>query len=103
MLKRFHGANAIAVKLAQRSATKYGLGLVDLFLAHSDELMDGLDEAGHDEVLALEPVPHVALDAAACEEALLAIADMIDMRMPQTLGHSRAVATLAEAAGHRHR
>ena len=31
--------------------------------------------------------------------AFLAIADMIDMRMPFTHGHSRAVAELAEAAG----
>jgi HD-GYP domain-containing protein (c-di-GMP phosphodiesterase class II) len=33
------------------------------------------------------------------EEAYLAIADMIDMRMPFTFGHSRAVAALADAAG----
>src|SRR5207253_8974282 len=35
------------------------------------------------------------------DEAFLAIADMIDMRMPFTRGHSRAVASLAEAAGRR--
>src|SRR6185295_8001112 len=45
-----------------------------------------------------EPVPHALLDEAACEEAYLAIADMIDMRMPFTFGHSRAVASLAGAA-----
>ena len=39
------------------------------------------------------------LDEEACEEAYLAIADMIDMRMPFTFGHSRAVAALADAAG----
>ena len=38
------------------------------------------------------------LDEEACEEAFLAIADMIDMRMPFTFGHSRAVASLAAAA-----
>ena len=37
----------------------------------------------------------------ACEEAYLAIADMIDMRMPFTFGHSRAVAALADAAAKR--
>jgi HD-GYP domain-containing protein (c-di-GMP phosphodiesterase class II) len=41
------------------------------------------------------------LDEAACEEAYLAIADMVDMRMPFTFGHSRAVASLADAAGKR--
>ncbi len=39
------------------------------------------------------------LDEDGCEEAYLAIADMIDMRMPFTFGHSRAVAALADAAG----
>jgi HD-GYP domain-containing protein (c-di-GMP phosphodiesterase class II) len=52
-------------------------------------------------ILALEPLPHAMLDEADCEEAYLAIADMIDMRMPFTFGHSRAVAALAEAAGKR--
>lgn len=101
VLKRFHGANAMAVTLAERSATKYGPGLVDLLLARSEELMANLDDVGHAEVLALEPTPHALLDDVADEEALLAIADMIDMRMPMTLGHSREVATLAEAAGRR--
>ncbi len=41
------------------------------------------------------------LDEAACEEAYLAIADFIDMRMPFTLGHSRAVASLATEAAKR--
>ena len=39
------------------------------------------------------------LDEEGCDEAYLAIADMIDMRMPFTFGHSRAVAALADAAG----
>src|SRR6185295_7817032 len=48
---------------------------------------------------AIEPEPHAMLDEADCEDAYLAIADVIDMRMPFTFGHSRAVAALAEAAG----
>jgi HD-GYP domain-containing protein (c-di-GMP phosphodiesterase class II) len=52
-------------------------------------------------ILALEPTPHAMLDEAACEEAYLAIADFIDMRMPFTFGHSRAVASLAAAAAKR--
>lgn len=38
------------------------------------------------------------LSEEACEEAYVAIADMIDMRMPFTFGHSRAVAALVDAA-----
>ena len=45
--------------------------------------------------------PHALFDEEACEEAYLAIADFIDMRMPFTFGHSRAVASLADAAAKR--
>jgi HD-GYP domain-containing protein (c-di-GMP phosphodiesterase class II) len=41
------------------------------------------------------------LDEHEADEAYLAIADMVDMRMPFTSGHSRAVAELAAAAGKR--
>jgi hypothetical protein len=52
-------------------------------------------------ILSIEPLPHAMLDETDCEEAYLAIADMIVMRMPFTFGHSRAVAALAEATGKR--
>jgi len=64
--------------------------------------MAGLDgPVDRETILAIEPLPHAMLDETDCEEAYLAIADMIDMRMPFTFGHSRAVAALAEAAGKR--
>ena len=64
--------------------------------------MAGLDgPVDRETILALEPTPHAMLDEAACEEAYLAIADFIDMRMPFTFGHSRAVASLADAAAKR--
>jgi HD-GYP domain-containing protein (c-di-GMP phosphodiesterase class II) len=64
--------------------------------------MEGLDNpVDRETILALEPEPHAVFDEAACEEAYVAIADMIDMRMPSTFGHSRAVAALAGAAGAR--
>ena len=59
--------------------------------------LDGLVD--RETILAIEPLPHTMLDVTDCEEAYLAIADMIGMRMPFTFGHSRAVAALAEAAG----
>jgi HD-GYP domain-containing protein (c-di-GMP phosphodiesterase class II) len=64
--------------------------------------MAGLDgPVDRETILALEPTPHAMLDEAACEEAYLSIADFIDMRMPFTFGHSRAVAALAAAAAKR--
>ncbi len=69
---------------------------------HAESLLAGLDEpVDRETILSIEPHPHAVLDEDACEEAYVAIADMIDMRMPFTFGHSRAVAALADAAGKR--
>jgi HD-GYP domain-containing protein (c-di-GMP phosphodiesterase class II) len=95
-----HGFETMVAKIAQRRGGAYEPELGDLFLAHAERLMKGLDEpVDRETILALEPLPHAVLDEEACEEAYLAIADMIDMRMPFTFGHSRAVAALADAAG----
>ena len=86
--------------IAERRGGAYEAALADLFLADAERLMEGLEgEIDRETILALEPLPHAVLDEEACEEAYLAIADMIDMRMPFTFGHSRAVAALADAAG----
>lgn len=95
-----HGYEAMAAAIARRRGGAYEAELADLFLNDARDLIDGIDAAvGREAILALEPQPHAYLDEARCEEAWVAIADMIDMRMPFTLGHSRAVAALAEAAG----
>jgi hypothetical protein len=55
--------------------------LVDIFLTNAEKLLAGLDgPVDRETILALEPEPHSMLDEEACEEAFLAIADMIDMR-----------------------
>jgi HD-GYP domain-containing protein (c-di-GMP phosphodiesterase class II) len=95
-----HGRDAMMAIIKQRRGGACEPELTDLFLAHAERLLRGLDEAiDRESILALEPAPHAVLDEDACEEAYLAIADMIDMRMPFTFGHSRAVARLADAAG----
>ena len=95
-----HGNETMARTIANRSGGAYEPALAEFFLARHDELMQGIEQpVDRETILALEPRPHALLDEAACEEAYLAIADMIDMRMPFTFGHSRAVAALADAAG----
>jgi HD-GYP domain-containing protein (c-di-GMP phosphodiesterase class II) len=95
-----HGFETMVAKIAARRGGAYEPELGDLFLAHAETLMEGLDgPVDRETILALEPLPHAVLDEVACEDAYLAIADMIDMRMPFTFGHSRAVAALADAAG----
>jgi HD-GYP domain-containing protein (c-di-GMP phosphodiesterase class II) len=99
-LNDHHGFDAMKEMIAKRAGGGYELELVNVFLTHAERLLAGLDgPVDRETILALEPVPHSMLSEEAADEAYLAIADMIDMRMPFTFGHSRAVASLAEAAG----
>lgn len=99
-LNEAHGFASMTATIAKRRDGAYEAELADVFLADAERLLDGIDGAvDHQTIRALEPSPHAYLDEKACEEAFVAIADMIDMRMPHTLGHSRAVAALADAAG----
>lgn len=94
-----HGLEAMKTMIAKRAGGGYESALAETFVAHADALMAGLDKpVDRETILALEPQPHGMLSEAECDEAYLAIADMIDMRMPFTFGHSRAVAALTEAA-----
>ncbi len=97
-----HGAEKMVEIITKRRGGAYEPELADLFLADVERYIEGLDQpVSRETILALEPAPHALLDETACEEAYLAIADMIDMRMPFTFGHSRAVAALADAAAKR--
>src|ERR1700704_1620919 len=98
-LTEAHGFETMTTMIAKRAGGGYEPELADLFLAHAERLLAGLDQpVDRETILALDPVPHSMLDEEGCDEAYLAIADMIDMRMPFTFGHSRAVAELATAA-----
>ena len=99
-LTEAHGYETMTTMIANRAGGAYEKELAGLFIAHSEQLFTGLDgPVDRETILALEPTPHAMLEEEACEESYLAIADMIDMRMPSTFGHSRAVAALADAAG----
>jgi len=101
-LTEAHGFAGMTRMITKRAGGAYEPELVERFLADAERFMAGLDEpVDREAILALEPRPHAMLDEAACEEAYLAIADFIDMRMPFTFGHSRAVASLASDAAKR--
>ena len=87
--------------IAKRRGGAYEPELADLFLAHAEHLLDADSTRSSTAKRSWRssPFPMRSSMRAACEEAYLAIADMIDMRMPFTFGHSRAVAALADAAG----
>ncbi|MCX5745954.1 MAG: HD domain-containing protein, partial [Proteobacteria bacterium] len=94
------GIEEMARVVASRADGAYEGELARAVSANAASLMAGIGATvDREEILRLEPEPPATLNDAECEEAFLAIADMIDMRMPLTHGHSRAVADLAEAAG----
>lgn len=98
-LADLHGVEEMARIVAARADGPYEASLANLMSGNAQELMKEIDEnVTREQVLELEPQPIEYLDEAACDAACLAIADMVDMRMPFTHGHSRAVADLAEAA-----
>ena len=101
-LNEAHGFETMRAMISKRGDGAYEAELANLFVAHAESLLSGLDDpVDRETILSIEPHPHAVLDEEACEEAYIAIADMIDMRMPFTFGHSRAVSALADAAGKR--
>jgi HD-GYP domain-containing protein (c-di-GMP phosphodiesterase class II) len=94
------GVEAMAKVIASRADGPYEADLARVVSANAPALMQGIGgTVDRETILTLEPDPPATLNEAECDEAFLAIADMIDMRMPFTHGHSRAVAELVEAAG----
>ena len=67
-------------------------------------LLSGLDSVGTwDAVIDAEPALAVVLPGDRFDDALLAIANFVDLKSPYTLGHAPAVAELAAAAASRAR
>jgi HD-GYP domain-containing protein (c-di-GMP phosphodiesterase class II) len=95
------GGNEAAKALARKQRGKqFDPTLVDLLSAHADEIFMGLDSVPNwNTVINAEPALSVVLSQEQFDTSLLAIADFVDLKSPFTLGHSRAVAQLADAAG----
>jgi HD-GYP domain-containing protein (c-di-GMP phosphodiesterase class II) len=97
------GGVAGAMALARRRAGKqFDPVLATLLCARADEILGGLDAVpAWPAVIAAEPALAVELSADQLDDALAAIANFVDLKSPFTLGHSVAVAELAEEAGRR--
>lgn len=88
--------------IKKRRGGAYEPRLVDTLVEAAEKLLAIYAEnVSVADVLALEPAPHYSFDDTAIDEACLAAADFADMRLPFTIGHSRAVAKLSEAAARR--
>ncbi|MGD9793736.1 MAG: HD domain-containing phosphohydrolase [Acidimicrobiia bacterium] len=92
--RRFSPADAIAAASDRRDRT-YDPVLADLFVQHGPVWLDQLSKVDPwDAVLEREPMPHRLLDDD-IDDALLVVADFIDLKSPYMAGHSRRCAQLA--------
>jgi HD-GYP domain-containing protein (c-di-GMP phosphodiesterase class II) len=97
---RMGGVGAAEALARGRSGTQFDPELAEYVCAGGEMLLSDLDSVGTwDAVIAAEPALGVVLAGAEIDEALLAIANFVDLKSPYTLGHAAAVAELAAAAG----
>ena len=94
------GPGAAARVVHKRRGGEFDPALADAFVAICPELFSRVtDGSVWDQALEAEPQPHRLVPQAHLDEVTLTIADFTDLKSPFTLGHSRHVSQLAEAAG----
>jgi HD-GYP domain-containing protein (c-di-GMP phosphodiesterase class II)/DNA-binding CsgD family transcriptional regulator len=99
---RIGGTQAAVSVVERRSGTYYDPRLASLFAAHAVEFLSRSEVASTwDAVLGAEPAPARMLDDADFDTVAHQVANFIDIRSAYTVGHSPAVAALAEGAAHR--
>jgi HD-GYP domain-containing protein (c-di-GMP phosphodiesterase class II) len=99
MYAQRNGKPATVAMVKKQRGKSFDPAIADLFVAHVDEVIDGLDDAGSwDALLAVEPGPARRVDGSDLDAALEAIADLVDLKSVYHGGHSRGVANLAAAA-----
>src|SRR5499433_3745332 len=97
---RIGGPEAAAALARKRAGGQFDPALSALLCADPDAILGGLESARTWEaVIAAEPALGVQLAGEQFDAALTAVADFVDLKSPYTLGHARAVAGLAAAAG----
>jgi HD-GYP domain-containing protein (c-di-GMP phosphodiesterase class II)/DNA-binding CsgD family transcriptional regulator len=102
----FHRIGGIdsAIEVArERRGSQFAPELVDLFCEEARGIFERLGRSPNwDTVIAAEPFSGVWLTETGFDAALEAIADFVDLKSPYTIGHSRAVADLAQSAARIH-
>ncbi len=97
---RAGGVDAAKQLARNRADKQFDPNLAELLCAEGEMIFAGLDDLETwDAVINAEPALSVVLSSERFDAALLAIANFVDLKSPYSLGHSRAVADLAAAAG----
>ena len=97
---RVGGVESAVTLVRQERGKQFDPHLADVFETHAEILLTELDTTDTwDAVIGAEPALAITLSDDRFDDALLAIADFIDLKSPFSLGHARSVADLvAEAA-----
>ncbi len=99
---RMYGLDAVVAMARSRSGGQFDPAVVDALLTSPEELFAaGSDADVWADALDQAPDRDLRLTDESFDRLVCAIGDFVDLKCPFTLGHSRAVATLAEAAGER--
>jgi len=97
---RIGGPEAARALARERRGRQFDPAVADLLEADAEGILSGLaTTATWHAVIAAEPSLAVVLSGERFDAALMAIADFVDLKSPYFLGHARAVAGLAAAAG----
>jgi HD-GYP domain-containing protein (c-di-GMP phosphodiesterase class II) len=97
---RVGGVESATALARRRAGRQFDPALAALLCANAEEILGGLEAVpAWRTVIASEPVLAVELSEGQLDSALAAIANFVDLKSPFTLGHSVAVAALAEEAG----
>ena len=97
--RRFSPAQAVEALSARRDAT-YDPALADVFALNASSWFERLEKVDPwDAILASVPVPLRTLSGAELDDALVVVADFIDLKSPFMASHSRRCAELAGDAG----
>jgi HD-GYP domain-containing protein (c-di-GMP phosphodiesterase class II) len=96
---RLAGPDAALAVVRQRSGRWFDPDLAAVFARAGPDLLHHLDEVDvWAEVLAVEPTPVACVPEAQLDEVAEVFADMVDLKSPDTLGHSTGVAALTAEA-----
>ena len=97
---RVGGVPAAAELARKRSGKQFDPAAAACLCDDPETVLGGLDGVDTwDAVISAEPALAVVLSGERFDAALTAIANFVDLKSPYTLGHARAVADLAGAAG----
>ena len=95
---RMYGVPGAVAMARSRRGGHLDPAVVDAFTTDTEALFPGPGDDPWDHALAIAPDAETRLDDERLDAMLTAIGDFVDLKCPFTLGHSRNVAALAEAA-----